>query len=232
VHGGGYAHAHERVCVGNHRLLCQLGREGHKCTRTGLDCVQLYLCTLSLEQTHCVPVISAAATSPELDDANMYPLFTRTCSSDHYHADMIVQLLMNMNWRRVSIFYESDSFGVGMKTQFESLLLDYRSRRARTRCVHSVCSDDICVDAYFEVDYNALNIHGVSYTAVQQLNRTISAADHRVHVIVLFLQPATATVILHHMQKCFAAQDVSFQIVWADGATTRRVCETNTIADK
>jgi len=44
----------------------------------------------------------------------------RTSVSDAYHADVVIRLLLLQNWTRVSVFYEADDFGVGLKMQFES----------------------------------------------------------------------------------------------------------------
>jgi ABC-type branched-subunit amino acid transport system substrate-binding protein len=76
-------------------------------------------------QGYCMPVVSSSSTASELDNVNIYPYFMRTCASDIYHADTIVQLLRQQNFRRLTVFYESDTFGIGMKTQFELKLEEY-----------------------------------------------------------------------------------------------------------
>ncbi len=68
-------------------------------------------------------MIASESTAATLDDTDTYPFFMRTCVSDVYHADVTIQLLLHQKWTRVSVFYEADDFGLGLKIQFETRLL-------------------------------------------------------------------------------------------------------------
>lgn len=58
-----------------------------------------------------IPIISYAATDPELSDRNAYPTFYRTVPSDNSAALAIVQLFLYFNWTTSIIIYQNDAFG-------------------------------------------------------------------------------------------------------------------------
>jgi ionotropic glutamate receptor len=60
-----------------------------------------------------IPVISYAATDPELSDRNAYPTFYRTVPSDNAAALSIAKLFLHFNWTSCIIIYQNDAFGSG-----------------------------------------------------------------------------------------------------------------------
>ncbi|CAF3902722.1 unnamed protein product [Rotaria sp. Silwood2] len=63
-----------------------------------------------------IPVISYAATDPDLSDRNIYPTFYRTVSSDDVAASALVKLFIQFNWTSCIIIYQNDAFGFGGAT--------------------------------------------------------------------------------------------------------------------
>ena len=60
-----------------------------------------------------MPVISYAATDPELSNRNTYPTLYRTASSDSAAATAIAKLFARFNWTSCVIIYQNDAFGSG-----------------------------------------------------------------------------------------------------------------------
>ncbi|CAF4633309.1 unnamed protein product [Rotaria sp. Silwood1] len=60
-----------------------------------------------------IPVISYAATDPDLSDRNAYPAFYRTVPSDNATATAIVKLFLRFNWTSCIIIYQNDAYGSG-----------------------------------------------------------------------------------------------------------------------
>ncbi|CAF5099657.1 unnamed protein product, partial [Rotaria sp. Silwood1] len=60
-----------------------------------------------------IPVISHAATDPDLSDQNTYPNFYRTVASDFAAAAALAKLFIRFNWTSCSIIYQNDAFGTG-----------------------------------------------------------------------------------------------------------------------
>ncbi|CAF3826981.1 unnamed protein product [Rotaria sp. Silwood1] len=58
-----------------------------------------------------IPVISYAATDPDLSDRNAYPAFYRTVPSDNAAATAIVKLFIRFNWSSCIIIYQNDAYG-------------------------------------------------------------------------------------------------------------------------
>ncbi|CAF5124887.1 unnamed protein product, partial [Rotaria sp. Silwood1] len=58
-----------------------------------------------------IPVISYAATDPDLSDRNAYPAFYRTVPSDNAAATAIVKLFIRFNWTSCIIIYQNDAYG-------------------------------------------------------------------------------------------------------------------------
>ncbi|CAF5078501.1 unnamed protein product, partial [Rotaria sp. Silwood1] len=58
-----------------------------------------------------IPVISYAATDPELSDRNAYPAFYRTVPSDNAAATAIVKLFIRFNWTSCILIYQNDAYG-------------------------------------------------------------------------------------------------------------------------
>ncbi|CAF4070148.1 unnamed protein product, partial [Rotaria sp. Silwood1] len=60
-----------------------------------------------------VPLISYAATNPDLSDRNAYSIFYRTVPSDKVAAMAIAQLFTIFNWTSCIIVYQNDEYGSG-----------------------------------------------------------------------------------------------------------------------
>ncbi|CAF4196559.1 unnamed protein product [Rotaria sp. Silwood2] len=60
-----------------------------------------------------IPIISYAATDPDLSDRNVYPAFYRTVPSDSMAASAIVKLFIRFNWTSCIIIYQNDAYGFG-----------------------------------------------------------------------------------------------------------------------
>ncbi|CAF1367257.1 unnamed protein product, partial [Didymodactylos carnosus] len=60
-----------------------------------------------------IPVISYAATDPDLSDRNSFPAFYRTAPSDTIAASAIVKLFSRFNWTSCIIIYQNDEYGTG-----------------------------------------------------------------------------------------------------------------------
>jgi len=60
-----------------------------------------------------IPVVSYAATDPNLSDQTSYPAFHRTVPSDNAAALAIVQLFLRYNWSSCVFIYQNDAYGLG-----------------------------------------------------------------------------------------------------------------------
>ncbi|CAF5150156.1 unnamed protein product [Rotaria sp. Silwood1] len=60
-----------------------------------------------------IPVISYAATDPDLSDVISYRNFYRTVSSDNTAALALIKLFNRFNWTSCLIIYQNDAFGSG-----------------------------------------------------------------------------------------------------------------------
>ncbi|CAF1189157.1 unnamed protein product [Rotaria sordida] len=60
-----------------------------------------------------LPVISYAATDPDLSDVTTYPNLYRTVPSDNTAASALVKLFNRFNWTSCLIIYQNDAFGSG-----------------------------------------------------------------------------------------------------------------------
>ena len=60
-----------------------------------------------------IPVISPAATAPDLSNRQAYPSFYRTVPSDNAAALLIARLFVRFNWTSCVIIYQNDQFGSG-----------------------------------------------------------------------------------------------------------------------
>ncbi|CAF4752671.1 unnamed protein product, partial [Rotaria sp. Silwood2] len=60
-----------------------------------------------------LPVISYAATDPDLADATTYPNLYRTVPSDNTAASALLKLFNRFNWKSCLIIYQNDAFGSG-----------------------------------------------------------------------------------------------------------------------
>ena len=70
----------------------------------------------SFAQAIGIPVVSYAATDPDLSNRNMYPAFFRTVPSDQSAGKAIVKLFQRYNWTSCILIYQNDAFGsVGAK---------------------------------------------------------------------------------------------------------------------
>ena len=58
-----------------------------------------------------IPVISYAATDPDLSNRRMYPAFYRTVPSDYSAAKAIAKLFQRYNWTSCTLIYQNDAFG-------------------------------------------------------------------------------------------------------------------------
>ncbi|CAF3170471.1 unnamed protein product [Rotaria sp. Silwood2] len=60
-----------------------------------------------------LPVISYAATDPDLADVTTYPNLYRTVPSDNTAASALLKLFNRFNWKSCLIIYQNDAFGSG-----------------------------------------------------------------------------------------------------------------------
>lgn len=66
-------------------------------------------------------------------------LTMRTVISDYYACDMLLRLLQRQQWKRVTVFYESDLFGNGLKNEFEKQRTQYHKYIPSTRVRITKC---------------------------------------------------------------------------------------------
>lgn len=59
-----------------------------------------------------IPLISFAATSPQLSDKSKFKYFSRTIQSDTSQMQAIIDLLIYYNWTYVSLLYTDESYGI------------------------------------------------------------------------------------------------------------------------
>ena len=71
-----------------------------------------------------LPVISYAATDPELSDRQGHPTFYRTVPSDNATALALVKLFIRYNWTSCVIIYQNDAFGTGGAKVISDVLVD------------------------------------------------------------------------------------------------------------
>ncbi|UJR06934.1 hypothetical protein I4U23_011223 [Adineta vaga] len=60
-----------------------------------------------------IPIVSYAATDPDLSDRDSYPAFYRTIPSDKASALAIMKLFRRYNWTSCVVIYQNDEFGLG-----------------------------------------------------------------------------------------------------------------------
>lgn len=65
----------------------------------------------SATRTVPVPVISMAATKPELSDKQSYPTFLRTALSDEHQMTAITDMLQGLKWTYIAVIHINDSYG-------------------------------------------------------------------------------------------------------------------------
>ncbi|GFR89755.1 metabotropic glutamate receptor 5 [Elysia marginata] len=58
-----------------------------------------------------LPMISMAATKPELSDKNSYPTFLRTAQSDERQMNAITDMLQQLKWTYIAVIHINDSYG-------------------------------------------------------------------------------------------------------------------------
>lgn len=68
-----------------------------------------------------VPVISASASSPDLDDRINFPYFLRTVPSDLEQAKAMISIIKRMEWEYVSLLYVENNYGSKGKEALEKL---------------------------------------------------------------------------------------------------------------
>lgn len=68
-----------------------------------------------------VPVVSFAATSDELSNPADFPYFLRTVPSDNFQAGAILDLLLNFNWKYITLLYSADTYGIRGAHQLQLL---------------------------------------------------------------------------------------------------------------
>ncbi|XP_076180617.1 metabotropic glutamate receptor B isoform X2 [Ptiloglossa arizonensis] len=72
-----------------------------------------------------IPQVSFFSTSPELSNKNRFEYFSRTIPSDHYQVKAMVDIVLTMGWRYVSIIYEESNYGIKAFEELEELLGKY-----------------------------------------------------------------------------------------------------------
>ncbi|XP_071081755.1 uncharacterized protein [Haliotis cracherodii] len=70
-----------------------------------------------------IPVLSYAASSPDLDDRVNFPSFLRTVPSDVQQAKAMVQVITDMGWEYVSLLYVSNNYGTKGMLAFQKYAL-------------------------------------------------------------------------------------------------------------
>ena len=68
-----------------------------------------------------IPVISASASSPDLDDRINFPYFLRTVPSDVEQARAMISIIKRMGWNYVSLLYVENNYGSKGKEAFVRL---------------------------------------------------------------------------------------------------------------
>lgn len=74
--------------------------------------------TASLLSELRIPIIAAAASSPDLDDRLNYPYFLRTVPSDVEQAMAMVSIIKQMGWKYVSVLFVDNNYGTRGKETF------------------------------------------------------------------------------------------------------------------
>ncbi|ESP03552.1 hypothetical protein LOTGIDRAFT_67722, partial [Lottia gigantea] len=65
-----------------------------------------------------IPVVSYAASTPDLDDRTNFPYFIRTVPSDKDQAEAMLAVIQAMGWEYVDILFVANNYGTKGKDQF------------------------------------------------------------------------------------------------------------------
>ncbi|XP_059143222.1 uncharacterized protein LOC131930655 [Physella acuta] len=68
-----------------------------------------------------IPVISYAASSPDLDDKVRFPYFLRTVPSDIFQAQVMLNIVKTMQWQYVGLLYVQNNYGAKAMKAFKEL---------------------------------------------------------------------------------------------------------------
>lgn len=72
-----------------------------------------------------IPVISYAATAPDLSNRQAYPAFFRTVPSDNAVIVLIAQLFVRFNWTSCVVIHQNDQFGSGGAKAISEIFNDH-----------------------------------------------------------------------------------------------------------
>lgn len=103
-----FSGAHQLIKPGTHEIINVKKIVAAICT--GGSSVAITLDFLLSELN--IPVISSAASSPDLDDRLNHPYFLRTVPSDVDQAKAMVKIIQSMGWHYVSMLYVHDNYGI------------------------------------------------------------------------------------------------------------------------
>ena len=76
-------------------------------------------------RVYAVPIVSFAATSDELSDADRFPFFFRTVPPDKFQVGAIIDILRRYDWKYIALFYSIDTYGIHGARQIQSLAEQY-----------------------------------------------------------------------------------------------------------
>nr|KAG5699497.1 hypothetical protein BaRGS_020056 [Batillaria attramentaria] len=136
------------------------------------------------------PVISYAASSPDLDDKTSYPYFLRTVPSDEEQAVAMAELILAMGWEYVGLLHVSNNYGTKGAMAFQ------RAARARRLCVADPVKISPEPEAYDETylddQFTKLRQTGAKVvvffgidTRIADMLRLIEARNHQGQIIFI-----------------------------------------------
>lgn len=107
----------------NDSMICS---KGLNCTHI-LNNAIVYIAALSSRVSQSVSKImtpqhtvqiSYGSTSDSLSNRNIYPNFMRVCTSDEQQVEAMIDLLVNFEWKYISIIYANELYGISFKDSF------------------------------------------------------------------------------------------------------------------
>ena len=166
-----------------------------------------------------IPVVSYAATDPDLSNRNVYPTFYRTVPSDSAAALAILNFFVRFNWTSCILIYQNDAFGSGGEKIIDKVFLQ-NDFIVREKIVFDIVTQSIqgnlknylsnstarIVVVWAESSYtsiilqNALDsdVVGPHFTWILSSNVSLDSFDikYRSKLIGMFLvEPVTGTVV-------------------------------------
>ncbi|CAF4714054.1 unnamed protein product [Rotaria sp. Silwood2] len=166
-----------------------------------------------------IPVISYAATDPDLSDRHAYPAFYRTVPSDNIASIAIVKLFIRFNWTLCIIIHQNDAYGSGgAKALTEAfinnnlvvadmLVFDVATRRMRDNLKNILTSSSTrLVVLWAESTYTSLilqnalesDVLGPHFTWILSSTISLNSFNETFHqklIGVLSVEPIIANVV-------------------------------------